>query len=473
MKKQFTLLVLILSLSLSVQSQISWNMGMNIASSASGNHHPRIVTDAAGNPLVLWGNAARAMFSRWNGTAFTAPVMINPMTLNIAEGNWMGPEIASKGDTVYVVFKKIPEADTASHIYLVRSFDGGINFSLPFRVDGLTDTITRFPTVTTDALGNPVVAYMTFNMGFGNAQWAAAKSADFGSTFSPSVLASGWSSASSTVCDCCPGSIASSGSTMAMLYRDNNSNIRDMWAGVSTDAGNSFPQGIAVDQGNWMLMACPGSGPDGIIAGDTLYTVYMSGAATTYLAWLSKTSMLTMTPSTGLTLTGPFTGLSQQNFPRIAYSGSAAAIVWTQTVNGINQLPILFTNNITSGFPAVPDTVDVSNITNTDAALANGNIFVVWEDDNSGTVKYRKGTFGTVGFASPLKPGNLFSVYPNPSSGWITVDVQKISAGKLNLKIFNSLGQMIFSDSEIISGSRRIEVSERGIYLLRIEIRLD
>src|SRR3989304_9381470 len=84
------------------QNSITWNSGINIASSASGNEHPRMAINGSGNPLVIWHNAGNCMFSRWNGTAFTSPVILNPMSMTIAGAGWMGPDIAAHADTVYV-----------------------------------------------------------------------------------------------------------------------------------------------------------------------------------------------------------------------------------------------------------------------------------------------------------------------------------------------------------------------------------
>src|SRR5205085_6805734 len=114
----------------------------------------RIALDGSGNPLVIWGNMTdqSVQFSTSNGTTFNPPMQLNPAWLTIATGSWMGPQIASHGDTIYVVVKQTPEADTSSHIYLIRSFDGGMTFMPPMQVDNILDSISRFPTVTTDAI---------------------------------------------------------------------------------------------------------------------------------------------------------------------------------------------------------------------------------------------------------------------------------------------------------------------------------
>jgi hypothetical protein len=472
MKKFLLLLLCGVNLFASAQSGITWNMGMNIASTTTGNDHPRVVINAAGNPLVLWGHSNDAMFSRWNGTMFTTPVMLNPMTMMIAHASWMGPDIASHGDTIYVVFKQMPEGDTASHIWLVRSFDGGVNFSTPVQVDSPIDTVTRFPAVTTDSLGNPVVAYMNFNASFGNAQWAVATSNDFGSTFSPSVQASGWSSGTSTVCDCCPGAVVSSGNNVSVLYRDNNNNIRDSWAGLSTNGGNSFSGGWNIDQNNWMIMSCPATGPDGVIIGDSLFSVFMNGNGGSRV-YRSVSSLTGMAVQSSQLVTGSITGLTYQNYPRIDRYGNAIGYVWKQIISGVEQLALSFTNDINNGFPAASDTVDLNDITNTDVAISNGNVFVVWEDDNSGTVKYRKGTFNMPTAIEEGIEQVLFSVSPNPvANGVINILRNNAKNTQIIYTITNLLGQeLIYNSTTFQNNSLLIDVSNlvAGTYFLKIE----
>src|SRR5690242_7919380 len=118
MKKSLTFLFITLSLNVLSQSGITWNAGMNISSSADGNEHPRIAVNGSGNPLVIWHGAGRAMFSRWNGTSFVSPFRLNQDPVSsVAGASWMGPDIASHGDTVYAVFKQTPEASDTCHIY--------------------------------------------------------------------------------------------------------------------------------------------------------------------------------------------------------------------------------------------------------------------------------------------------------------------------------------------------------------------
>ncbi len=419
MKKIYTILIaLMFVVTISkAQSGITWSAPITVAIAGYQNHHPRITLDAAGNPLVLWGdnNSGKAYFTRWNGSMFVTPMAVNPGTHDVMAETWAGPDIASHGDTVYMVYKREPEGSDTNHIFMVHSYNGGMTFSMPVQVD-FNDSLTRFPTVTTNSSGNPLVGFMRFNSSFGNARWTVAKSNDYGMTFSPSVLASGWSGG--YICDCCPGAIISSGNNVAMSYRDANANYRNTWAGISTNGGSAFTNGMRVDQNNWMLMSCPSSGPDGFIIGDTLYSAFMSGASGMDRCYYSKSSVSNLTAGPTVALTGSISGLTLQNYPRMANNGNAAAIVWKQTVSNNDQLPVLFTNNIANGFPTMYDTVDLNNITNADVVLGINTIHVVWEDDGAGVVRYRKGTFNAViTNASDNLSSNLSCVvYPNPAN---------------------------------------------------------
>lgn len=445
------------------QNTINWNMGMNLATANSGNGHPRIATDRNSNPLVLWNHNNSAMFSRWNGTAFTMPMMLN---MGVAGAEWMGPDMASHGDTIYVVFKRMPEASDTSHIFCMHSYNGGTTFSAPIQVDYINDSISRFPTVTTDDIGNPIIGFMKFDPAFMDARWVVVTSNDFGNSFSADVKASGWSSMTSTVCDCCPGAIACSGNSVAMMYRDNKSDIRDTWTGISNDKGVSFLNGMDIDQQNWNINACPSTGPDGVIIGDTIYSTFMNATTGMSLVYMSKSSLSAMVGSTSTPLTGNIAGMTLQNYPRIASDGTALAIVWKQRVNSSDQCVVRFTNNIAMGLPAAYDTVDLDNITNADITISNGNIYVVWEDDNSGTIKYRSGTFTSTTAIEENSLQNTVAIFPNPSNRNINIQSAKAID---DIMITNLLGQIVYHSTPH-DKNVALAIDEMGLYFVNIQV---
>jgi hypothetical protein len=475
MKHLATLLLVIIYSTAWSQSGITWGMSMDVASSGHDNMHPRVAVDGSGNPLVIWGRMSDAsvFFSRWTGTMFTSPVKLNPSWLTIATASWMGPHIAAKGDTVYVVVKRTPEDKDTNRIFILRSFDGGQNFSQPIELGFIADSMSRFPTVAIDDNGNPVVGFMKFNSMFMESRWAVARSNDFGTTFSPDVKASGWSGMGAEVCDCCPGSLLCEGNNVAMIYRDNLSNIRDMWTGISNNSASTFTSGFSADTTNFYITSCPSSGPDGVIVGDTLFTVFMSGGSTgSYRVYLSKTSVSTGAMYGVGRITGNIAGLTQQNYPRIAKAGKAVGIVWKQNQTGSSNLPMLFTNNIENGFPASYDTVKLGNVTNTDVAISNGKVWVVWQDDQSGTVKYRAGTFTPDTMVASAVPSvdmddEMVRIFPNPASGVLNIELA--AKAEFTYTLYNTCGEKMRSG--VSNSDIRLSTTDfsAGVYFLRIQ----
>ncbi|MFA6572493.1 MAG: T9SS type A sorting domain-containing protein, partial [Bacteroidota bacterium] len=232
--------------------------------------------------------------------------------------------------------------------------------------------------------------------------------------------------------------------------------------GISSDTAFSFSGGMGIDRKNWFLDNCPATGPDGVIIGDTLFSTFMSGAGGKSLVYFNKSSLSSMNGSTGIALTGTIAGLSQQNYPRLATDGKALAIAWKQIVNGNDQCVLRFTDNVANGLPSAYETVTPNNIINCDVAVSNGNIYVVWQDDNSGTVKYRKGTFSANTKVNELIV-KQFSVYPNPAINELNIHFP--SNDNYEVEITNALGETIFKTKN----KNTIDISQlvNGIYFLK------
>ncbi len=444
MKKNLLLLFSFISMLSAAQTGIQWGAAVDVAPNGSGNLHPRLAVDAAGNPMVVWGKSGtnEVYFSKWNGTSFTSPLKMNPTGMQVFVYSWGAAGVAASGDSAYIVVKEMPEA--TGHVFIFNSYDGGNTFSGPVQVENIGTNVSWLPTVTTDVAGNPIVAFMKLNSAMTLAQYVIAVSNDGGNTFLPDVQASGHSGG--LVCDCCPATPVVSGNTVAVLYRDNLNNLRNMWAGISNDNGNSFGGGMQLDNTNWMITSCPASGPDGVIINDTLYSVYMSQASGTALSYYSKSVISSLTGGASTPITGAMTGLSQQNFPRIANDGNEVGITWRQTVNGQSRVCVAYTNDITTGFPLSYDTIAINTnnfIINADILVRQGTVHVVWQDAGTATVKYVKGEYVTGIAESEIKQDGI-NIYPNPFSELFHVSGIKRKVGeKIRIIISNITGKTV------------------------------
>ncbi len=423
MKKILTVLLVLISARSFSQNGIVWYDPIPVADKTYGNLHPRVTLDHNNKPIVLWGDPNGAVFlSRWFVKGFAEPVQINPAGRHEFTESWAGPELAGRGDTVYVVYKEMPEE--SKPILIKHSYDGGAHFSIETQIDDSDGFISRFPTVAMDPYGNPLVAYMKFNPGFTSPRYVVAKSKDLGESFAGEALVTDYSGAH--ISDCCPATVVESGNATVILYRDNYNGYRNVWAGISRNAAISFDKGVQVDHTDWLAPACPPNPPHGIIISDTVYSVFTSGNADSSLIYFGKASLSGLA-ATYAPLTGNFTGLTSQNFPRIANAGDATAVAWEQSVGSSTQVCLFFTNEVTSGFPPNYDTVAKGTFENLDVALAGGHIYVVYQDDSSGNVMCRVGHYEETVANRLLAENTTVSLQRASSGKYFTVSLPDIS----------------------------------------------
>ncbi len=422
MKYLLTVLFLISQFSLaSAQRTIGWLAHTPVASKVYGNLHPRLALDKHNNPMAVWGDEnGKIYFSRWGGESFMQPVDITPNNTVVFVTSWSGPDIASHGDTVYIVYKVVPE--DKNHIYMIRSYDGGQHFSVPDQVDVLDNRyINRFPTVSVDENGMPYVAFMRADRDHNGHRIVVARSDDMGENFYKDTLAS--IGGSGNVCECSPAALVVSGSAGMLLYRNNLHGERNIWVGISNDGAKSFINGIQVDSVEYRPDACPASAPSGIILGDTLYTVYMSGPTQESLVYLTKVS-LSQPSITVAPITGNLPGVVIQNFPRISGMGNAGAAVWTQTAGGNNQVCLSLTDDLTKGFTAKVDTVADGVMLNADVAMGGGFVYVVWEDHIERCVMMRRGVYVNKGIQ--VQKTSLLIQQPEPGQKYFFISLPDI-----------------------------------------------
>ncbi len=434
------------------QVNINWTDPIDVAPSSFGNDYPRIVLNGDNIPLITWGGNNKVYFSKMAMTGFTDPLKLNNDTTNAYVASWTGPDLAARNDTIYASFM---HQEWGEKTYLIRSFDNGDSFSEPVLIENYPDSTSRFPTVTIDQAGHPLVGIMKMAHNESNPHYVIRKSLDHGVSFTEESNAGGWSGAESIACDCCPASLKASDENVVLIYRDNLNNIRDIYASVSSDYGATFPQGFAVDNNEWQIFGCPSSGPDAVIIGDTLYSVFLSKNR----CYLSRSSISDGTLISIDTL-GASNTSGTQNYPRIDNYNNQVAISWRENSSG-TKLFLSYTDDITNGLPFLQDTVFTSSLSSGDLVLGEDGIHIALEDINNGTVKYMKGTFGT----TPVRTIENYSIslYPNPTSDYITIKGYE-QFDKLNLYTLD--GKLISSGTavELIN----VSMLESGSYILEL-----
>lgn len=386
-------IVCLMLISIACQAQVGliWSDPVVVAPGSFDNTRPRVALVNGIDPIVLWGRSSTDVnyVSKWNGAAFNAPEQITPAGTNAFVATWAGSEIATAGDTVFVVYVKEPAVSNA--VYTRRSLDGGLTWEDSVRVDGLTTGISQFPSITTGASGRPIITFMDHDLGWTDPRYVVANSNDGGGSYEEPVPASAIV-AQGEVCDCCPADIIQGNGKQVLLFRNNDNNERDIWAASSDNAGISFSNGEDIDFGTLTLTVCPSSGPSGIISGDSLYFAWMNILGNSNRVNIGSAGLNDLMPITNSLIDASVPLNTVQNYPRMAGMNDTLAVVWEESISGSSECVVKWSVNGVQGL-SVKDTVNLDlsgGQTNPDIAYSNGYFHFVWQNNSSNEVIYRR-----------------------------------------------------------------------------------
>lgn len=470
MKNRLTVLSIIVAFSGFGQA-IVWGPEITVSDgSLYGSYRPRATIVQGDVPVVIYGRlgSENIFISRWNGSSFDAPTTLLTGGESSYISNWTGPDIGSKGDTIVAVFKLNPLE--TGNVYSVRSTDGGVTFSDTIRVDDHDNGVAWMPSMEMDENGNPVVACMIHDANWANPRYALINSNDAGLTYFGENEVT--SSIPGETCDCCASELAIDGQRQLLIYRNNESNIRDIFGVLSTDGGATFPSYTNLDNLAWSLVSCPSTGADAVFMGDTVVTAYASaggGIYRVYVSTASITSGLVFETREMMTIPSPSQGT--QNYPRISQENDTIVLAWTEMDNLNNDIfysvsvPGVNTINALTQFKYKGNLTTSGAQTTPEIIYKNGLAHLFYQDNSTGNLIYRRGTIDVHLGQSELS--STIHLFPNPSK----TGTYKIQ-GNLNIVGVTDLcGKSIKYSSQIVNGGSvlRLENAMAGVYFLIYE----
>jgi hypothetical protein len=476
MKNRFKLLILsaFAAFTANAQQGVVWEPEIPVADgSVYGNIRPRIALSDGDNPVVVFGKSTggKIFTARLNGTAFGTPVELLPAGETSYHASWTGPDIAAHGNTVVVVYKAEPYA--TANVYTVRSTDGGITFSDTIRADSHDAGQTWMPALTMDDNGNPIVTYMTFDSTGGEEGIAVVKSLDGGLSYQAQINAT--TGAPGIACDCCSPEILSSGAYQMVLYRNNESNIRDGHAALSEDDGATFTSTANMDNLGWDLMSCPSTGVHGTIIGDSAYVVSGSKGGGPYRVYVSSVGLAGgLNVESVLMMDPPTSGSGDtQNYPRISGKNDTIVMVWEERESFNLDIKIaVATDGLVETLTSFKSRVNANPIgtqAKPDVVYSNGFVHVVYQDYPTGDVIYRKGMITDIADIEEHELSNV-TVSPNPAQGLVVVSGIEYREIK-DVKLINTFGESIQCKYQVIDNSVIVSLEElesTGVYFIEV-----
>jgi hypothetical protein len=468
MKLFIAFLFTFLSVVLRSQPIISWEEEIFVTQTNQfGNTRPRICLTAQDIPLVVFGKATSGLLysARLVGSLFNTPLPLLPDNMASYLTTWTGPDVASNGDTVIVVFKAQPM--DFGKVYSLRSLDGGLTFSDTIRVDNHPLGHAWLPSLDIDENSNPSVVYMAHDLNGMNPTYNVVHSINKGLTYENEMEIT--LAIPQEACDCCPAEYVINGNQHALLYRNNDANIRDIYAVYSDDDGANYSSYVNVNNLNWTLSSCPSTGPHGIFNNGKLLTASASAASGKYRAYLSETvtsPSLVLQSQTMMTPPGNINGV--QNYPRISGKNDTIVLIWQENSPSNNDI---FAGITVSG--SIQELVDSKAIvndstfgsqSNPDIIYANGKIHCVFQDAISGKVIYKRGIL-SMNSISQI-PDQDIIVFPNPLSTSLTIKSNLLTS---SYSIYNVLGEIV-QTGDLTSLQTEINLSalSNGAYKLII-----
>ena len=304
---------------------------------SEGYDRPRVIVTANNNPFIIWSKLSSPKSIRarkWNGTTFGNAVDV--VGSDLMPTGFIGPEIAAKGDTVYLIFESLLHANHV--IYLKKSFDGGLTFSDTIRVSENSNTHKfAMPNIAVREDGNPVISYMECLPNWTDWKQTVRTSFDFGQTFSSPADVSALNPGEP--CDCCQSTMVTNGNDdVFLLFRNNDNNVRNSYIAKSNDGGITFTSTQNLDDVNWVFNSCPTSSPVGAVNNDSIMVVRRNGGSGVNELYKSNVNMNDLQKSYLTQLDASNAPLQDKaEIASFKNSPNWSVVVWEENRNGVKE----------------------------------------------------------------------------------------------------------------------------------------
>ena len=384
------LLIFLLSIPTFIFSQLTFSPEIQISDNITGYGRPRMAITANDIPVIIWfkeGGNQSIKISRGNGNG-TFSVPTDVVSSDLEPTGFIGPEIAAKGDTVYIAF--ICGVLSNNTIMIKKSFDGGLTFSDTIRVSPKDNNFKyAMPNVAVMEDGNPVVTYMRSSSTWTDWEQMVNVSTDFGLTFPNEV--DGSALAPGEPCDCCKSSVVTFENNVFLIFRNDESNIRNMYISKSTDGGMSFTSVEDLDDIDWIINSCPTSSGYGVVNGDSILIVRRNGGTGVHQLYFSNVDKNTLQKEYYRELSPIGTGL--QDMPAVAGDDNVVGVVWQDARSGNNSCYFTYsttgTNNLGNTFE-MSDSTAIGHKTHADIEYSNGVFYFVYRYNSGHSIMYKE-----------------------------------------------------------------------------------
>ena len=378
-------LFLLIIPSLSFSQNLIWSQPIEVASGVSASLRPRIALDIHDNPIVIFAqnaNSNQLYKTKFNNNAFEP--IVNLATASPYVSSAAGPEIAFADDIIYISFE-----DENEGVYILKSINGGTTFSDTVRVDNVYNKAV-LPNVNIKSDFNPLISFTRVNSSWTQINQVVSNSIDGGQTFLQDVSASVITP--NQPCECCFSKVVSEGNTQVSIFRNNDNNVRNFYASVSNDGGQSFSDYLEIDLLDWNLNACPDAGPDAYLKNGKLFITYRSGSLGPNRVFVARIDLNSLSVDQVTPIDEALSSSMSQKHPDIAGDENNVGVVWMDNRSLLNDC---FFSYSTDGFDSWSNPIYISDsslmvqFVEPDVAYRNNMFHFVYRNQNQNIILYR------------------------------------------------------------------------------------
>lgn len=448
------------------------------------NDRPRIQISADGLRHVLWGarqGASAHIYHLQAAVGEEYPVQAQRVSAGTTRGYLTeagaGPTLRVRGN--YVAAGWDDENGNNRGMWVARSPDFGQTWETPIRVNPNGAGTRYYNAVEIFPDGRLCQMWLAFTSGLSNPHFRWTMQDSLGA-FLPFIDAS--APAPAEICNCCwPDQLILDNGTILTAFRNNESNLRDIYVTRSFDGGLTFTDAERIDYSGWVLPECPTTGPGLAADGATVLCTWMSVIEETPTIHAARSSDYgeTWEPMVALE---HIAGLAVRNYPQSALRGSVGVIAWQESNENLT-MSIRASVSLDSGrtwsasFPVSDHASNPCVQVSMDIDPA-GTIHFVWSelDDHGSHIRWTQANLPASGSGERIWiPERYLDAFPNPFNATTTIPFRITQDSYVSLTIYDVLGRNVATlvAEDRAAGDYRVswnaEAQTSGIYLARLQ----
>lgn len=292
MKMHLLVVIYLLGCAAAMYAQPAFSVRTPFASIGANRRFPKMTTAPDGRIIMTYvqESGKRGLIyvsmSSDAGVTWTEPSLVTDVLLGVISLQRQPYAVMDEFGVLHLVFED-QRIKSQVDVFYSRSTNNGVTWTNGVSVsdDPEGRSLQDFSSIAVAPGGTVLISFLDKRSELDpNRHIFIVRSTDRGSTWSlPTQVDQFDKAAQGGVCECCIQNIAATGDgRVAVAFRSNVKNQRDIYIAPSTDGGVTFIKPMRIASDTWTIDACPASGP----------TMVFDSSNTVHLSWMDERDLI-------------------------------------------------------------------------------------------------------------------------------------------------------------------------------------